>query len=255
MSTREAAALLEVGTSTIKRWSDEGRLQCIKTSGGHRRFYRSEVIAMRAHNGPVGSELSVEHILNDRDGHATLGALMQMRAHRGSWCGVAVELGKLLEEVGVKWQSGEISVIEEHIISERLLRGISAVCQNIPIASAAPVCLFVMATGDEHTLGLRLAELTAREMGWQGLWVGSKTPIELLPALLANKLVRALAVSASRFTCDQDDLRRQANAFSRIAKAAEIPLALGGQAPWPEALDYGSRIADFVAFREFLQGR
>lgn len=255
MTTREAAALLNVGTSTIKRWSDEGRLQCIKTAGGHRRFYRSEVLALRGNSSAVETELSLARILDDLDGHATLGTLMQMRAHRGSWCGVAGEIGKLLEEIGDNWRAGKLSLVDEHVISERLMRGISAVCQSIPLSSVAPVCLFVMAVGDEHTLGLRLAELTAREMGWQALWVGSKTPLEFLPAALTNKLVRALAVSASRYSCDQADLVSQAGEFSRIARAAEIPLAFGGCAPWPEPLEYGSRVVDFVAFREFLQGR
>ena len=46
LSTNKAAELLGVGTTSIKRWADEGRLQCIKTAGGHRRFRRSEVLSM-----------------------------------------------------------------------------------------------------------------------------------------------------------------------------------------------------------------
>jgi photoactive yellow protein len=45
ISTQEAAELLGVGTSSVKRWADDGRLPTIKTPGGHRRFSRRDVKA------------------------------------------------------------------------------------------------------------------------------------------------------------------------------------------------------------------
>jgi excisionase family DNA binding protein len=37
-STDDLAKMFRVGKSTIKRWTDEGKLQCFKTPGGHRKF-------------------------------------------------------------------------------------------------------------------------------------------------------------------------------------------------------------------------
>ena len=37
-NSEEAAKILGVNVSTIKRWTDEGKLECIKTAGGHRKF-------------------------------------------------------------------------------------------------------------------------------------------------------------------------------------------------------------------------
>ena len=34
----EAARILGVNVSSIKRWTDEGTLECVKTGGGHRKF-------------------------------------------------------------------------------------------------------------------------------------------------------------------------------------------------------------------------
>ena len=48
LSTREAAHVLGVGTTSIKRWAEEGSLHCIKTAGGHRRFLRADVLAFRS---------------------------------------------------------------------------------------------------------------------------------------------------------------------------------------------------------------
>lgn len=47
LTTREAADILGVGPTTVKRWSDEGKLRAIKTAGGHRRYREADVLAMR----------------------------------------------------------------------------------------------------------------------------------------------------------------------------------------------------------------
>ena len=39
----EAARMLHVSPKTVNRWANEGRLACIVTLGGHRRFHRDEV--------------------------------------------------------------------------------------------------------------------------------------------------------------------------------------------------------------------
>ncbi len=47
MTTRAVADLLGVGVSSVKRWTDEGKLVCQRTAGGHRRFLTSEVERFR----------------------------------------------------------------------------------------------------------------------------------------------------------------------------------------------------------------
>lgn len=47
LTTREAADILGVGPTTVKRWSDEGKLPALKTAGGHRRYREVDVLAMR----------------------------------------------------------------------------------------------------------------------------------------------------------------------------------------------------------------
>lgn len=47
LTTQEAASLLGVGPSSIKRWADDGRLPSMKTPGGHRRFRQADIEALR----------------------------------------------------------------------------------------------------------------------------------------------------------------------------------------------------------------
>ena len=42
----QVAALFAVDPKTVTRWSQEGRLACIRTLGGHRRFRATEVYAL-----------------------------------------------------------------------------------------------------------------------------------------------------------------------------------------------------------------
>ena len=43
----EVARLLQVSPKTVSRWADRGLLPCIVTLGGHRRFRRRAVEAIR----------------------------------------------------------------------------------------------------------------------------------------------------------------------------------------------------------------
>ena len=54
-STRELAQLWNVSETTIKRWSSNKGLKCIKTPGGHRRFSLNEIIKFQ---GKIGFEAS-----------------------------------------------------------------------------------------------------------------------------------------------------------------------------------------------------
>lgn len=43
LTTDDVSKLLHVGKSTIKRWTDEGKLKCFRTPGGHRKFKTANV--------------------------------------------------------------------------------------------------------------------------------------------------------------------------------------------------------------------
>jgi excisionase family DNA binding protein len=42
-NTHEVAQMLQVDKSTVKRWTDEGKIQCFRTPGGHRKFRSDDV--------------------------------------------------------------------------------------------------------------------------------------------------------------------------------------------------------------------
>src|SRR5687767_6842212 len=48
LTPAEVAALLYVDPKTVSRWAMAGKIRSIRTPGGHRRFLRSEIVAMIA---------------------------------------------------------------------------------------------------------------------------------------------------------------------------------------------------------------
>src|SRR5215813_9230887 len=49
----QAARFLGVAQSTIRKWSDQGRVPAFYTPGGHRRFRRGDLEAFIDQSGPV----------------------------------------------------------------------------------------------------------------------------------------------------------------------------------------------------------
>ncbi|MFC4052210.1 helix-turn-helix domain-containing protein [Actinomadura syzygii] len=43
LSPGEVADMFRVGPATVARWADEGRLSCVRTLGGVRRFSREQI--------------------------------------------------------------------------------------------------------------------------------------------------------------------------------------------------------------------
>jgi excisionase family DNA binding protein len=62
LSLSEAAEILGVHTSTVRSWADLGRLPVHRTSGGHRRFKRSEV-ELCIESQQVSSPESVDQVV------------------------------------------------------------------------------------------------------------------------------------------------------------------------------------------------
>ena len=59
LTPAEVAALFRVDPKTVTRWAKAGKLSCVKTLGGHRRYLASEVNALLtgfpAPRTPVGN--------------------------------------------------------------------------------------------------------------------------------------------------------------------------------------------------------
>jgi excisionase family DNA binding protein len=254
LTSTEVARMLGVTSGSVKRWADQGILRCDRTAGRHRRFDRVEVERFqRSRRDPDrgAAKRWVDVLLDEPEVSALQGQLLEERARLGAWWRVAESLGPVLCEIGCRWEAGSLSILEEHLASERLGRALARLAESLPPRPGAPRALLVTAEGDDHTLGLSLAELCVREFGWHALWAGRRTPLAEVVAVVAAGAADAVAVSASP-VCPAGDLLAQTERLGAICRAGEVALALGGAGPWPEWLPYGERVRDFASLRDWM---
>ena len=62
LNSKEVSGILGVNISTLKRWTDSGKLGCEKTAGGHRKFTMQHVrdYYKSNSNSAKGEALSLE---------------------------------------------------------------------------------------------------------------------------------------------------------------------------------------------------
>jgi MerR family transcriptional regulator, light-induced transcriptional regulator len=258
LTTREAAITLGVGTTSIKRWADAGLLQCVKTPGGHRRYSRASVealigqteLTMPVRSGRVSDWVAL--LTGKVTGHHVADALEAERRERGSWGAVSDALGLVLEEIGSAWARGELSVIDEHIASDRLIRGLARCGDAIRVPGDAPAAFLITAEGDEHTVGLAMAEVCLREQGWRTMWAGPRTPVHFACEYVSTADVQLVAVSASQHSRDAALLADQSLRLGEVCRKREIQLAFGGNGLWPENPLYGKRLRSCSELQHLL---
>jgi excisionase family DNA binding protein len=96
----QAAQYLGVAQSTIRKWTDSGRVPAFKTPGGHRRFRRRDLDAFLEHSGQA-VEAGGPHVLivDDDEGlRAFVRANLELEGYSVREAGSAEEGLALLEE-------------------------------------------------------------------------------------------------------------------------------------------------------------
>lgn len=264
LSSTGAARALGVSSSTLKRWADQGLVDCVRTAGHHRRFAPEAIhrlqLRQRGDDGAVDarsraavSRLAVEDLVAATATARSIEArLLGERERLGSWSQVAASLGPLLVELGERWSRGGVSILEEHLASERLARALARLGEWLPSSAEAPRALLATVEDEEHTLGLSLVELCLRERGWTTLWSGRRTPMREIAARVARGGVRAVLLSASLRSNDETTLAAQLEGLSPACVRSGTDLLVGGSGAWPAAPRGAHLVRDLTRFGPLL---
>jgi len=254
MTTRDAAQRLGVGPSTIKRWADEGVLECVPTAGGHRRFPADRVEALlQNHRSPPRDFIEewIHMLTTDSDEYHVLSALFGLRAREGAWYNVCDRLGPVLEELGDRWARGSLSVAGEHTASERLHRALLRASETMAMSQDMPGALLCLPNGEEHAFGVYFAELVCREAGFNTKTFGRPMPDHEIVDAVHQTGARVVVLSASA-SAEPAHLSSLIHRLAPTVQARRLQLVVGGRGPWPEPLPTGVRIHRFAGFRSHL---
>ena len=131
----------------------------------------------------------------------------------------------VLEEVGSAWESGRVSVAQEHLFSA----GVRARLERLLADSRSDVrgvAVLACVAGEQHELGLLMLAALLRADGWQVAYLGPDTPVRDALRLAEDAGARLLCLSASL----PDRLVELEAALRGVRLPAELTLVLGGAA-------------------------
>ena len=244
----EAARLLGVGPTTLKRWSDQGRIPHTRTPGGHRRFLRSVIMDFRALVDPrAGMGRSPGHLslrlgsprewldrantLSDPDRMEA--ALLALRANSADW-GQAADA--VLDEflLGLRRRHAEERVSEGtwRALRRSFVRAMLRAAGRLRPRTGAPVALLASPRGEGGDVLLALAETVLRERGFTVLDVGTSAEPELLEQVVEEQQPHLIVLLADRAT-DPAALAVRVGGAGRVAARGGAELWLAGGAAWP----------------------
>lgn len=133
-------------------------------------------------------------------------------------------LTPLLIELGLRWDSGEGGVAEEHFFSFYLRNKLGARYHHRVRGSRGPGILLAGLPGEHHEFGLLLFALAAHESGYRVIPLGADMPLNELAAVATKKHCSAIllsgAIELSRPTIDRD--------LPALVKESGLPVLVGG---------------------------
>lgn len=94
LARAEVAAIFQVAPSTVTRWAEEGKLICVRTLGGHRRYAKESVIQLaqmlrKEEAGVETMRLEIPRLYGDHHTIAVRQALAQLAGVRQVWASAA----------------------------------------------------------------------------------------------------------------------------------------------------------------------
>jgi methanogenic corrinoid protein MtbC1 len=160
-----------------------------------------------------------------------------------------------MHEVGAKWESGEMSVADEHLatsISYGLLALVSELTRVEERRRDEPIVLCAV-QGEQHVMGLRMAADVLEGAGFPVFFLGAGVPTDDLLELLTRK-----SVSICGLTATMPEAREQLDMTVRLITdlLPQVRVLVGGQAA--EGVPYlgptATRVDDVGAVVEAADG-
>jgi MerR family transcriptional regulator, light-induced transcriptional regulator len=136
-----------------------------------------------------------------------------------------------LHELGRRWESGEVSIAQEHFASN-LLRGRLHGLARGWDRGAGPRALLACAPGEQHDLPLIVFGIALHGHGWRITFLGPDTPIETVAetaSRISPELIVLTAVDPGRFEAVADMLRKLASDHTLVLAGSGASEVIGAR--------------------------
>jgi MerR family transcriptional regulator, light-induced transcriptional regulator len=147
----------------------------------------------------VGAEVAegLLPLLKDRAAESLRADLAQRLAREGLRRFVMDTLPLMNRRIGEAWAAGEIEVFEEHLYTELLQNLLRAAIHALPPSLGKPRVLLTTLRGEEHQLGLLMAEALLAAEGAACISLGPQTPVADIAIAVARTAPQIVALSFS----------------------------------------------------------
>ena len=226
ISSEEASNIIGVNVSTIKRWADRGKLDCVITAGGHRKFLMRHLTSFLNENSKYRSRLNV--LPYESSEHRQLTQLVLKRhipelreilfsksidgdreicqhIMNGLYlAGLRLDeiyddiLVPVLSSIGEKWTKGDLAIYEEHVATKVIQGCIHAMYSllNKPKKSLG-LALCIGLKDELHEIPLFITEQILLDRGFDVINLGPNTPLERIETLFNETKPDRLYVSST----------------------------------------------------------
>jgi len=268
LNSEEAAKVLGVNVSSIKRWTDEGKLECIRTIGGHRKFQMDHLGNFLKENKKKASKVNVFAVEDRKDVELNYHILkgnfeylksymttQALKSHRDNVHHVltGLYLGQyplyqiyddlltpVLHEIGNRWMENKLTITEEHFASQIIRDAIIRLQGIIRIPRkkiGKVICLNL--SSELHDIALKMVQNILELRGFKTFYSGQKTPFMDIGQILTKIKPNRLYIS-STVIADINEDQKEVNTLYDICEKNSIQIYLGGMGF--EQLDYSHQV-------------
>jgi DNA-binding transcriptional MerR regulator len=130
----------------------------------------------------------------------------------------------LLKTLGVRWESAEGSIAEEHFFGAYLRNKLGARFHHHPASLEGPAIVAACMPGEQHEIGLMLFCLSALTHGYRIVYLGADTPLDEVVAPVERSESQAVLLSGSVEPQAQALTQQLPSLVSRL----NVPVFIGG---------------------------
>jgi DNA-binding transcriptional MerR regulator len=131
-----------------------------------------------------------------------------------------------LHRLGERWESGEVSVAQEHFASNLLRGRLLGLAQGWG-QGRGPAAILACVPGEQHELGLLAFGITLRRRGWRITYLGTDSPIDAV-ADISRTIQPTVVVLLSM---NPEGFLDHAPQIKQLATQAQVMLAGPGATP------------------------
>lgn len=251
LNTKQVGNLFDVNESTVRRWASSGKIECISSAGGHRKFSYQNVMSfantqgLKINSGQIPYNInrktiiddSVKHVFNN-DSKSLEMILVQLYLD-GTLLPDLMDnfVEKILVKIQNRLDNNEVSIAEEHmarkVVSKALNNFKLTVSNYISKDNENILCLNL--ENDIPDLPIDMIQILLENNNFNVHNCGANTSIKDIKKLLSNQTYKAIFI----YLCDRqcctatvrDNIKKtntDLEQISILAKKYNIKLYLGG---------------------------